>query len=73
MENTLPRVNAPTLLIVGTNDFFANTPKNAVFEATIPDNTKVMIEGGIFLPTESPGPFAGAVLDFLRQHTDVNR
>jgi pimeloyl-ACP methyl ester carboxylesterase len=66
MENTLPRVNVPTLLIVGKNDFFANTPKNAVFEETIPDNTKVMIDGGIFLPTESPGPFAEVVLEFLR-------
>lgn len=66
MENTLPKVNVPTLLIVGSNDFFANTPKNEVFEQTIPDATKVMIDGGIFLPTESPGPFSEAVLTFLR-------
>jgi len=66
MENTLPKVNVPTLLIVGSNDFFSNTPKNEVFEQTIPDATKVMIDGGIFLPTESPGPFSEAVLTFLR-------
>ena len=66
MENTLPNVDVPTLLIVGKNDFFANTPKNDIFEETIPDNTKVMIEGGIFLPTESPEPFAEVVLEFLR-------
>ncbi|MEE4273545.1 MAG: alpha/beta hydrolase [Thermoanaerobaculales bacterium] len=67
MENTLPKVNVPTLLIVGKNDFFANTPKNNIFEEIIPDNTKVMIEGGIFLPTESPEPFAEVVLEFLRE------
>jgi len=65
MENTLPKVNVPTLLIVGNNDIFANTPKNAVFEETIPDTTKVMIEGGVFLPTESPEVFATVVLEFL--------
>jgi len=66
MENTLPKVNVPTLLIVGNNDFFANTPKNDIFAETIPENTKVMIDGGIFLPTESPEAFAEVVLEFLR-------
>lgn len=66
MEDTLPAVDAPTLLIVGSNDFFANTPKNDIFSETIPDTEKVIIEGGVFLPTESPVEFADAVLDFLR-------
>jgi pimeloyl-ACP methyl ester carboxylesterase len=65
MENTLPKVDVPTLLIVGINDFFANTPKIDIFTETIPDTTKVMINGGVFLPTESPGPFAEAILEFL--------
>jgi len=67
MENTLPKVTAPTLLIVGRNDIFANTPKNDVFEETIPNTEKVMIDGGIFLPTESPEPFAEVVLEYLRK------
>jgi pimeloyl-ACP methyl ester carboxylesterase len=66
MENTLPLVKAPTLLIVGRNDMFANHPKNAIFAATIPETETVMIDGGIFLPTESPGPFSEAVLKYLR-------
>ncbi len=66
MENTLPKVNVPTLLIVGNNDFFANTPKNDIFEETIPDTEKVMIDGGIFLPTESPDAFAEVILEYLR-------
>lgn len=65
MEDTLPRVQAPALLIVGRNDFFANDAKNAVFEETIADTQRVEIDGGIFLPTESPEPFAAAVLDYL--------
>ena len=72
MENTLPKVDVPTLLIVGTDDFFANAPKNAIFEEAIPDNTKVMIEGGVFLPTESPEAFADAVLTFLRTGTEAD-
>jgi len=67
MENTLPKVTAPTLLIVGRNDIFANTPKNDVFEETIPNTEKVMIDGGIFLPTESPEPFAEVVLEYPRK------
>jgi pimeloyl-ACP methyl ester carboxylesterase len=66
MENTLPLVKAPTLLIVGENDQFANHPKNSIFADTIPKTEKVMIEGGIFLPTESPGQFAEVVLGHLR-------
>ena len=67
MEKTLPLVKAPTLLIVGKNDHFANDPKNAIFAETIPDTESVMIDGGIFLPTESPEPFAEAVLDYLEK------
>lgn len=66
MEDTLPLVKAPALLIVGENDPFANHPKNAIFAETIPDTETVLLEGGVFLPTESPEPFAAAVLEYLR-------
>jgi pimeloyl-ACP methyl ester carboxylesterase len=66
MEDTLPLVKAPALLIVGDNDPFASHPKNAVFADTIPETETVVLEGGIFLPTESPEPFAEAVLEYLR-------
>jgi len=66
MENTLPLVKAPTLLIVGGNDQFANHPKNSVFAETIPETERVMIKGGIFLPTESPEQFAEVVLKHVR-------
>jgi pimeloyl-ACP methyl ester carboxylesterase len=71
MENTLPKVSAPALLIVGSNDIFANTPKNTVFEETMPITEKVTIDGGIFLPTESPGPFAEVILEYLRKDHDA--
>jgi pimeloyl-ACP methyl ester carboxylesterase len=67
MENTLPMVKAPALLIVGRNDIFANSPKNAVFAETMPDTEKVEIEGGVFLPTESPEQFAEVVLEYLER------
>jgi pimeloyl-ACP methyl ester carboxylesterase len=65
MEDTLPLVKAPTLLIVGRNDFFANDPRNAIFAETIPDTVQVELDGGVFLPTESPDAFAQAILDYL--------
>jgi pimeloyl-ACP methyl ester carboxylesterase len=65
MEDTLPLVRAPALLIVGRNDPFANHPKNAVFAETIPQTVRVELDGGIFLPTESPKAFAQAVLEYL--------
>jgi len=65
MEDTLPLVKAPALLIVGRNDPFANHPKNAVFAETIPETESVTLEGGVFLPTESPKQFADAVLAYL--------
>jgi pimeloyl-ACP methyl ester carboxylesterase len=65
MEDTLPRVTAPALLIVGDNDPFAKSPKNTIFAETIPSTEQVELPGGVFLPTESPEPFAEAVLAFL--------
>jgi len=67
MENALPLVKAPALLIVGRNDIITNSLKNAVFAETMPDTEQVEIEGGIFLPTESPEPFAEAVLANLEE------
>ncbi len=66
MEDTLPLVKAPALVIIGSNDFFAKDPQNAVITETLPNAESVEIEGGVFLPTESPEPFAHAVLSFLK-------
>lgn len=66
MEDTLPLVRSPALILVGRSDFFANNPANAVVAETIPDSEVVMLDGGVFLPTESPEAFARAVLDYLR-------
>lgn len=66
MEDTLPLVKGPALILVGRNDFFATNPKNAVFGETIPDAETRMLDGGVFLPAESPDAFATAVLDYLR-------
>jgi pimeloyl-ACP methyl ester carboxylesterase len=66
MEDTLPLVKGPALILVGDNDFFATNPRNAVFGETIPNAETRMLDGGVFLPSESPDAFAAAVLDYLR-------
>jgi pimeloyl-ACP methyl ester carboxylesterase len=65
MEDTLPLVKAPTLLIIGRSDQFANHPKNAIFADALPGVELAMLDGGVFLPAESPGAFAQAVLAYL--------
>ncbi len=66
MEDALPRVRAKALLVLGDRDHFANLPRNRAFAELLPDSTSVVLEGGVFLPTESPEAFAAAVLGFLR-------
>jgi len=65
MEDTLPLVQAPCLIIVGRSDFFANEPANAAFAAALPGARTLSLDGGVFLPTESPAAFAEAVLTFV--------
>lgn len=65
MEDTLPLVQAPSLIITGRSDFFAADPANEVFAATLPGARTLSLEGGVFLPNESPAAFASAVLRFL--------
>ena len=65
MEETLPLVEAPSLLIIGRSDQFANHPKNAIFADALPGVELAILDGGVFLPAESPGAFAEAVLAYL--------
>lgn len=65
MEDTLPLVQAPALLVVGRNDFFARNSKNEIFNTALPDVQRAEIDGGVFLPTESPEAFSEAVISYL--------
>jgi pimeloyl-ACP methyl ester carboxylesterase len=65
MEDRLPKVRAPALLVFGAKDPFGYSPKSRVFAETLPDCREVLLEGGVFLPAEIPEAFAQAVLDFL--------
>jgi pimeloyl-ACP methyl ester carboxylesterase len=65
MERRLPLIQAPTLLIGGTDDLaYRDLPRLA---AALPGSRVVEIEGGMVpLPDQLPERFAAAVLEFLR-------
>jgi len=65
MERRLPLIQAPTLLIGGTEDVaYPDLPRLA---AALPGSRIVEIEGGMVpLPDQLPERFAAAVLEFLR-------
>jgi pimeloyl-ACP methyl ester carboxylesterase len=70
MEDRLPLIQCPTLLIIGKKDIFAMMEKNRIFPKILPQAKEVYIEGGgIFLPTEKPEEFARLVMDFLQNPT----
>ncbi len=65
MEDRLPLVRCPALLVYGTRDPFADRPHEAVFTSAFRPTRSVAIDGGVFLPNEAPDAFAGAILDFV--------
>ncbi len=65
MEDRLPKVRAPALLIFGRRDPFGYGDKSRAFEDTLPESRTAFLDGGVFLPSEEPEAFAGLVLEFL--------
>lgn len=71
MEERVPLLKGPALVIIGKKDPFANREKSHAFAKTIPNCREVYIEdGGIFLPSEKPVEWAELVLNFLRNNRD---
>lgn len=65
MEERLPRITCPTLVIDATDDPHAH-PSAALVAAAIPGARLTRIEGGMVpLPDQNPEQFAGAILSFL--------
>ncbi len=65
MEDTLPKVAAPTLVIAATDDPYA-FPEHRRLADRLPGCTVTVIQGGMVpLPDQLPEAFAGAVDDFL--------
>jgi len=65
MEDRLPLVRSPALVIVGARDPFRIDENNENFNRILPDCRTVSLDGGVFLPNEVPEAFAREVLDFL--------
>ncbi|HKL63510.1 MAG TPA: hypothetical protein VJ883_09090, partial [Woeseiaceae bacterium] len=65
MEDRLPRVKAPTLVLSGTEDPFSQPENNQVFADVLGDCRLVTIEGGIFMLNERPRQWSESVLAFI--------
>ncbi len=66
MEDSIARVHQPTLILRAPNDPFAS-PHAHELQQQLPQAQIVDLAGGMVpLPDQLPGPFAHAVLDFLR-------
>ena len=66
MEDRLPLVRSPALLVFGRRDPFGYTEKSRVFEDTLPESRTAFLGGGVFLPSEEPEAFGNLVLDYLQ-------
>jgi len=66
MEDRLPAVKAPALVLSGTEDPFSQPEKNQVFTDILNDCRQTTIEGGgIFMLNQRPQEWSEAVLTFL--------
>jgi pimeloyl-ACP methyl ester carboxylesterase len=66
MEERLPRVRCPALLLFGRDDPFASPQRAAPLAAAFRPAHEATIAAGIFAANEAPDAYAGAVLDYLR-------
>jgi len=66
MEDRLPRVRCPALLLYCRDDPFAGPERAAPLRAAFRPAREVTIAAGIFAANEAPQQFAQAVLDYVR-------
>jgi pimeloyl-ACP methyl ester carboxylesterase len=65
MEDRLPLVNCPALLLYNGKDPFASPAQAAPLRAAFRPVTEVTIDAGIFAANENPQAFARAVLEYV--------
>jgi pimeloyl-ACP methyl ester carboxylesterase len=65
MEDRLPLVNKPALLIYGNRDPFVQAEKNRIFHDTLSVREELFLDGGVFLPNEAAQAYAEAILKFV--------
>lgn len=67
MEDRLPLVRCPALLIYGSRDPFSTPARATLHRAAFRPVTEVTIDAGVFAPNENPDAYAGAVLEWLQR------
>jgi len=65
MEERLPRVSCPALLLYGRDDPFASPERAEPLRAAFRPAREATLAAGIFVANEAPELFAAAVLDYL--------
>jgi pimeloyl-ACP methyl ester carboxylesterase len=65
MEERLPRVRCPALLLYATRDPFASPAQAEPLRRAFRPCREATIEAGVFAATEAPAAFARAVLDYV--------
>jgi pimeloyl-ACP methyl ester carboxylesterase len=65
MEERLPLVRCPALLLYATRDPFAATGQAGPLRLAFRPCREATIEAGVFVATEAPSAFARAVLDYV--------
>jgi pimeloyl-ACP methyl ester carboxylesterase len=65
MEDRLPDVRCPALLLYASEDPFASPERAAALRAAFRPCREVTVDAGVFVANENPAAFARAVLDYL--------
>ena len=66
MEDRLPRVGCPALLLYCRRDPFATPERAGPLRTAFHPVVEAVVEGGVFAANENPEGYARAVLDYLR-------
>jgi len=69
MEDRLPLVRCPALLIYNAHDPFASPERAAPLRAAFRPATEVTLDAGVFVANEKPEAFARAMLDYLSRRS----
>lgn len=65
MEDRLPLVRCPALLLYASGDPFATPARAAALREAFRPHREVTLEAGVFVANEAPEAFARAVLDYV--------
>lgn len=65
MEDRLPQVRCPALLLYSARDPFATPQRAAALRAAFRPHRELTLDAGVFVANEAPEAFARAVLDYV--------